>query len=406
MAVIEVNEAFASVVLQFLKDTDLHERWVAGDVNPNGSGISLGHPLGATGARITATLLAGARAARRALRDRIDVHRPGPGHRGRRRAALSTPPDAPPGSGVVGRERELAALRAFLRDDDGQRGTLVLSGGPGIGKTTLWEAGVEEARATALRVLSARPSDAEARLVFAALIDLLDGVGSDELERLPAPQLEALEVALLRRCRPADRAPAHAVDRRRAPERAPRAVAATACSSRSTTSSGSTGRPRRRSRSRRAGWRATACASCSRGVRAAATALEQALEPRGACAPRGRPLSLGATRRLLAERLGLSLPRPVLRRIVDATLGNPLFALEVGRTLAPSGCRSNRARSFPCPTPVEDLLGTRVAALPAGARGCSPSRLSADLRLGQLTQLADEGRARRRRRGRRARRRR
>ena len=56
-AVIEVNEAFASVVLQFLKDTGLHERWEAGDVNPNGSGISLGHPLGATGARITATLL-------------------------------------------------------------------------------------------------------------------------------------------------------------------------------------------------------------------------------------------------------------------------------------------------------------------------------------------------------------
>jgi acetyl-CoA acetyltransferase family protein len=58
MAVIEVNEAFASVVLQFLADTGLSERWVAGDVNPNGGGISLGHPLGATGARITATLLA------------------------------------------------------------------------------------------------------------------------------------------------------------------------------------------------------------------------------------------------------------------------------------------------------------------------------------------------------------
>jgi acetyl-CoA acetyltransferase family protein len=57
MDVIEVNEAFASVVLQFLKDTGLHERWEAGDVNPNGGGISLGHPLGATGARITATLL-------------------------------------------------------------------------------------------------------------------------------------------------------------------------------------------------------------------------------------------------------------------------------------------------------------------------------------------------------------
>jgi acetyl-CoA acetyltransferase family protein len=55
IAVIEVNEAFASIVLQFLRDAGLQERWA--DVNPNGGGISLGHPLGATGARVTATLL-------------------------------------------------------------------------------------------------------------------------------------------------------------------------------------------------------------------------------------------------------------------------------------------------------------------------------------------------------------
>ena len=55
MAVIEVNEAFACVALQFLQDAGLEDR--AADVNPNGGGISLGHPLGATGARITATLL-------------------------------------------------------------------------------------------------------------------------------------------------------------------------------------------------------------------------------------------------------------------------------------------------------------------------------------------------------------
>jgi acetyl-CoA acetyltransferase family protein len=55
IAVVEVNEAFASVVLQFLKDTGLDDR--REDVNPNGGGISLGHPLGATGARVTATLL-------------------------------------------------------------------------------------------------------------------------------------------------------------------------------------------------------------------------------------------------------------------------------------------------------------------------------------------------------------
>ena len=55
IAVVEVNEAFASVALQFMRDTGLEERWA--DVNPNGGGISLGHPLGATGARVTATLL-------------------------------------------------------------------------------------------------------------------------------------------------------------------------------------------------------------------------------------------------------------------------------------------------------------------------------------------------------------
>jgi acetyl-CoA acyltransferase len=55
MSVIEVNEAFASVVLQFARDAGLEDRW--DDINPNGGGISLGHPLGATGARITATLV-------------------------------------------------------------------------------------------------------------------------------------------------------------------------------------------------------------------------------------------------------------------------------------------------------------------------------------------------------------
>ena len=55
VAVVEVNEAFASVVLQFMRDAGLDER--SGDVNPNGGGISLGHPLGATGARVTVTLL-------------------------------------------------------------------------------------------------------------------------------------------------------------------------------------------------------------------------------------------------------------------------------------------------------------------------------------------------------------
>src|SRR5205823_12941973 len=57
IAVVRVNGAFASVMAQFLADTGLQERYEAGDVNPNGGGISLGRPRGATGAWITATLV-------------------------------------------------------------------------------------------------------------------------------------------------------------------------------------------------------------------------------------------------------------------------------------------------------------------------------------------------------------
>jgi acetyl-CoA C-acetyltransferase len=51
---IELNEAFASQVLAVLKGWKL-ENW--DKLNVNGSGISLGHPIAATGARILTTLL-------------------------------------------------------------------------------------------------------------------------------------------------------------------------------------------------------------------------------------------------------------------------------------------------------------------------------------------------------------
>jgi acetyl-CoA C-acetyltransferase len=52
---IELNEAFAAQVLAVLREWDLSPD--DDRLNPNGSGISLGHPVGATGARILATLL-------------------------------------------------------------------------------------------------------------------------------------------------------------------------------------------------------------------------------------------------------------------------------------------------------------------------------------------------------------
>lgn len=51
--VVEINEAFASVVIAWLKETGADPA----KVNPNGGAIALGHPLGATGARLMTTML-------------------------------------------------------------------------------------------------------------------------------------------------------------------------------------------------------------------------------------------------------------------------------------------------------------------------------------------------------------
>jgi len=85
----------------------------------------------------------------------------------------------------------------FLGQDGTSRG-LVLTGEPGIGKSTLWVAAIDVARRRGMRVVSTRASGAEARLAFAGLIDMLDEVDLRRLECLPGPQLTALEVALLR----------------------------------------------------------------------------------------------------------------------------------------------------------------------------------------------------------------
>jgi len=54
--------------------------------------------------------------------------------------------------GPVGRAPELAALDEFLGGGTGLR-ALVLTGEPGIGKTTLWEAAIDAARERGIRVV-------------------------------------------------------------------------------------------------------------------------------------------------------------------------------------------------------------------------------------------------------------
>lgn len=53
----EINEAFASQAIYCVRELGLESRLEEGRVNPNGGAIALGHPLGATGARMVAGLL-------------------------------------------------------------------------------------------------------------------------------------------------------------------------------------------------------------------------------------------------------------------------------------------------------------------------------------------------------------
>jgi acetyl-CoA acyltransferase len=55
--VIELNEAFAAQSLAVIKEGGLETFYKDGKINPNGGAIALGHPLGCTGAKLTASII-------------------------------------------------------------------------------------------------------------------------------------------------------------------------------------------------------------------------------------------------------------------------------------------------------------------------------------------------------------
>jgi Cdc6-like AAA superfamily ATPase len=98
---------------------------------------------------------------------------------------------------LIGRDVELRAVHDFLAAVDASR-ALVIAGEPGIGKTTVWQAGLDEVRSKSLRVLVANPAEGEAKLSYVALGDLLGDAFDLAASDLPGVQRRALEAALLR----------------------------------------------------------------------------------------------------------------------------------------------------------------------------------------------------------------
>lgn len=97
---------------------------------------------------------------------------------------------------MASRPAEEQALGEFLAVAAREPAALLVDGEAGIGKTTLWLAGLQQARDRGFRVLSARASHAESVSAYASLADLLTGVDPDSWADLPDPQRIALERTL------------------------------------------------------------------------------------------------------------------------------------------------------------------------------------------------------------------
>ncbi len=271
------------------------------------------------------------------------------------------------GSAVVGRDQEVATLLDFLETPGALPAALVFEGEAGIGKTTLWRAGLEHAIAHSYRVLSCRPSGSETALSFAALGDLVEPVLDDILIELPNPQRRALVVALLLEDAdgppPDHRAIALAfLGVARALCRAgPVAIAVDDVQWLDPPSAFVLGFALRRMRDE-----PIAFLFAVRAGEADVLDLDRALPEERIQRLVVGPLSLGALQRLLKDRLGLVLSRPKLRRVHELSGGNPFFALELGRAFKRGAVRLEPGESLP--SRLAALVDDRLEALPADTR--------------------------------------
>ncbi|MGH2801602.1 MAG: ATP-binding protein, partial [Thermoleophilaceae bacterium] len=272
---------------------------------------------------------------------------------------------------IVGRDQELDRLAAFLDLAAEAPAAALLEGEAGIGKTTLWRWTLDAAHARGFTVLSASPAAAETALSFSALDDLLEPVVGDVLPRLAPARRVALEAALLLTADQAGSPEVHAIAAglrdavRVVAEDAPVLIAIDDIQWIDRPSAAVIAYA-----ARRLGDAPVGLAVARRSEPGARLPVEldrafaaDRLERLGVSA-----LSLGALNSIVAQRLDLRLPRPVLRRIVEAVGGNPFFALEIARALRRRGAMPGVAEGVPVPDELHELVRDRLLALPAGAR--------------------------------------
>jgi len=271
---------------------------------------------------------------------------------------------------VVGRDSELALISDFLAGiPDGAR-ALVLEGEAGMGKTTLWRAAVELAGARNLRTLEAQPAESEAELSFAGLGDLLDPVLDEALAPLPGGQRAALSRALVLDDVEESPPDAHAVGvallgaLRALVEGSPLVVAVDDMQWLDPASAAALAYAGRRLRGEPIGLLLARRTGLGRGL---ADELRRSLGDRASTLEVGA-LDAAALHRVVSERLGATLPRPLLAEVAHASGGNPFYAIEIVRTLKRRGAEAEAGRPLPVPESLYDLVDERLTVLPLESR--------------------------------------
>ncbi len=263
---------------------------------------------------------------------------------------------------LIGREDALHAVERFLDPAGSAPSVLVVEGDAGMGKTAVWLETVSVATGAGQRVLQARPAESEAALAYLGVTDLVDPVFEEVGPALPAPQLRALAAALLR-------GESDQLVELRAVATAFATVLAELAADGPVLVAVDD-----------AQWLDPASARVLDFVARRLPADVRLLlavrrrEPSGSSPlldlPEDRlhrvvltPLSLAALRQLVQSRLGLSLSRPLLTRVAEASGGNPLFVLEICRALVAENVEPGPTDPLPVSSTLQRLVGTRVAAL-------------------------------------------
>ena len=268
---------------------------------------------------------------------------------------------------IIGRDHELEWLGGLVRSLASGPRALLMEGEPGIGKTTIWEAGIDLARAAHARVLLARAAQAEMPLAFTSLADLLEDVRDELLPELPRPQRDALEVALMLAPPAAETPDTRAIATgflgglRGLAAQAPVVVAVDDVQWLDPPSAAALAFAVRRLGSAQVGFLMTLRTPSSQPLGLEHSPPSVTVERRVV-----GPMSLAALQRLLRVRLGEVLPRPALRRVHEASTGNPFFALELARALSGRWHELDPGSRLPVPETLGVLLRERLAGLSAG----------------------------------------